>query len=67
MIIKNKKIKVLKKLFRENKTGPLLKTPEKGFQSKASLFWNLALDIHGTTIYALVSFMTVKRISSYNL
>ena len=29
---KNEKIKILEKLFSENKTCPLLKTPEKDFQ-----------------------------------
>ena len=30
-----KKLKILEKLFRENKTSPLLKTPEKDFQDRA--------------------------------
>ena len=31
--MKYEKIKILEKLFRENKTSPLLKTPEKDFQA----------------------------------
>ena len=32
--MKYEKIKILEKLFRENKTSPLLKTPEKDFQER---------------------------------
>ena len=33
----NEKIKILEKLFRENKTSPLLKTPEKDFHTHFSV------------------------------
>ena len=36
-IIKTRKNKNLEKLFRENKTSPLLKTPEKDFQQTFEL------------------------------
>ena len=34
LCIKYEKIKILEKLFRKNKTSPLLKTPEKDFHLK---------------------------------
>ena len=42
-IIQYAKTKILEKLFRENKTSPLLKTPEKDFQNSLVSIFILSL------------------------
>ena len=48
IVVLKKKHKNLEKLFRENKTSPLLKTPEKDFQVQ-----NVKLFANSFNVYAI--------------